>query len=123
MLLVCGSAAFAIIASETARADDAVIARPTRAPALNPVTLLREAITALLPAAQDADLAKLAYRADALELDFASGNERVSLSLAESQVSVRLGEELRLHCEVSSIDEMDSDPELGIDVGLRFKFK
>lgn len=60
-----------------------------------------------------------------LTIDFVSGNEydRVSLSLADSQVRVRLGEELRLHCEVSSRDELDMDPELGIDLGLRFRFK
>jgi hypothetical protein len=93
---------------------------------LNPVTLLREAIAALMPAVgQDEALGGYADVREDLAIDFASDNEydRVSVSLADSQVRVRLGDELRLHCEVSSRDELDTDPELGIDLGLRFRFK
>ena len=60
-----------------------------------------------------------------LDVDFASGpeNERVSVSLANSELLVRLGKELRLHCEVSSRDDLDAAPELGIGLALRFRFQ
>lgn len=60
-----------------------------------------------------------------IDVDFARGSERdrVTLSLADSELRVRLGEELRLHCEVSSRDELYAAPELGIGLALRFKFQ
>jgi hypothetical protein len=113
----------AIVTSDATFAEDRTVAaeRLPRA-AFNPVTFLRQAIAVVLPAHSDA--AVVADDAEAgLAVAFASGaHERVSLSLAESRLRVRLGEELQLHCEVSSY-ELDAEPELGIDLAIRFKFE
>jgi hypothetical protein len=101
--------------------------------AFKPVLLLRQAIASFVGASVDASTATRSFaptvattrNEQALSVDFSSRHERdrVSLILAESQVRVRLGQDLQLHCEVSSTDEVDREPELGIDLALQFRFK
>jgi hypothetical protein len=111
---------------------------------LNPVALISEVFAALVPTmargpdAQNAllrnsgrNVMPLAIRSAALaqtpgiRVQFATQSEqdKVSLVLAQSQVRVRLAQDLQLRCEVSSQDEMNADPELKLDVGVQFKFK
>lgn len=114
-------AVLALGSSSLARAENDLAPGTLRAASFNPVTFLRQAIAAFKPTT----LAESARNAASspLSVDFESGAEddRVSLLLAESQLRVRLGKELQLHCEVSSRDEFE--PELGLDLALQFKFK
>jgi hypothetical protein len=95
--------------------------------AITPVTLLRQAFASLLGTI-DSQSSMKTFAANlheqALSVDFSAPEERdrVSLILAESQVRVRLRQGLQLHCELSSTDEVDREPELGIDFALQFKF-
>jgi hypothetical protein len=60
-----------------------------------------------------------------LRVQFAASEEHdnVSLLLAESQIRVRLAQDLQLRCEVSSQEELNTDPELKLDLRVQFKFK
>jgi hypothetical protein len=126
ILLVRTLAVTAISFGSIAHGDEPVSAKapPAHAPRINPMTFLRQAIASVVPA-QEERMRLRAEREAGLSVDFASGNERdrVSVSLAKSQVRVRLGEDLHLNCEVSSHDELDAGPELGIDLGIQFKFR
>lgn len=55
---------------------------------------------------------------------FASdGYDRVSLVLAESQLRVRLADDVQLRCEISSRDLENTDAEITFDLGVQFRFK
>jgi hypothetical protein len=127
LILLVRSIALAAIAFGSAAWGDeraSSIEPVTPAGRINPVMLLRQALASVVPA-QEERMRLRAERDAGLSVDFASGNERdrVSLSLAESQVSVRLGEDLQLNCEVSSRDLVEAAPELGIDLAIQFKFR
>jgi hypothetical protein len=117
---------------------------PAKTELLNPVALIKEVIAALVPTTvrgaeaqhillggDDRLVMSLATRSAALaqtqgmRVQFATDSEqdKVSLLLAQSEVRVRLAQDLQLRCEVSSQDEMNVDPELKLDVGVLFKFK
>jgi len=115
---------------EEALGAERVVARaapvgPITSLRLTSTTWLRHAIAALLPSHGAKSTLERPNHDSVLDVDFASGNEhdRVSVSLADSELRVRLGEGLRLHCEVSSRDELDTAPELGIDLAIRYKFQ
>ena len=126
-LLVRSFALMAVALSSAAWAEAPASTEQHLAPTprFNPTTFLRQAIAALLPANAASGVLDRADTAAALDVDFASSDEsdRVSLSLADSEVRVRLGEGLRLHCEVSSREELYAAPELGIDLAIRFEFQ
>ena len=103
---------------------------------LNPVALLGQAIASLLGSNTElsalgadgryaASLAASLPPGNDLAVRFAASpkHSRVSLLLAESQVHVRLAQDLLLRCEVSSRDDANADAELKFDLGVQFKFK
>jgi hypothetical protein len=132
-ILLVRTLALFVVMSAAASAEQSASAEPllARPDSFDSATLLRHVIAALLPTHGPSGLLERSDAESELDVDFASGNEhdRVSVSLADSELRVRLGEELRLHCEVSSRDELeatpelDGTPELGIDLAIRFKFQ
>jgi hypothetical protein len=114
-----------------ARADQSVQAKPVAArTSLNPVAFIGEVIATLRGTIErsevDAEmLARRSAAAAGLSVPFASGREsdRVSLVLAESELRIKLAQDVQLRCEVSSRDAVNIDPELQLGVGVQFTFK
>jgi hypothetical protein len=113
------------------RPDRSVQARPAPPRTLlNPVAFIGEVIATLRGTIErsEVDAEMLARRSAAiagLSVPFASGREsdRVSLVLAESELRIKLAQDVQLRCEVSSRDEANIDPELQLGIGVQFTFK
>jgi hypothetical protein len=113
--------------------------RPERVDLLNPLTLLSEAIATLIRrearhvtlsdgarySVQQGARASALVPQSEMTVRFAQDNEhdKVSLLLAESQIRIRLAQDLQLRCELSSSDEPNLDPEIKLGVGVHFRFE
>ena len=125
-LTACALATLATLAHADARADRSLQAKPepTRS-LLNPVTLIAEVIATLRKTIERSDVDSTSLARAGLSVPFAADSEtdRISLVLAESELTVKLAQDVQLRCEVSSRDEANIDPELQLGIDVQFRFK
>jgi hypothetical protein len=130
-VLTCAILAIALCCS--ARADNLIehgapsvpkhVTTRSHLAGLSPVALLSQAVARLVGA--DRHRTSNERGADAMHVTFSEEGEPdiVSLVLAQSQLRVRLSQAMQLRCELSSLDQANTDPELKLDLRLHFTFR
>lgn len=125
-IAACALALALTNAHADARADRAIQAKPAATRSLlNPVALIGEVVATLRKKIERSEVESVAHATPGLRVPFAADSEtdRVSLVLAESELRVKLAQDVQLRCDVTSRDEANIDPELQFGIGVQFRFK